>query len=79
MNIGAEYSALVLAIPKDWKDENMNLAEAVLQIIRPFEFMERNKKSKVMQTSIPLIYHAPKGSCTNNECIEKGLTTHYID
>lgn len=80
MNIGADYSALVSAIQKDWKDETTNLAEAVLQIIRHFEFMEGNKKAQnVMQTSTPSIHRAPKGSCTNPECVEKGLTTHYTD
>ncbi len=79
MNIGLEYSALVPSIQKDWKDENTNLAEAVLQIIRHFEFMEGNEKAKVMQTSALSIHRAPKGSCTNKECVEKGLTTHYTD
>ena len=40
INIGPEYSGLVSAIQKDWKDETTNLAEAILQIIRHFEFME---------------------------------------
>ena len=67
INIGTEYSALVSAIQKNWKDENTNLAEAVLQIIRHFEFMEGNEKAKVMQTSTPSIHCAPKESCTNPE------------
>ena len=32
-----------------------------------------------MQTSTPSIHRAPKGLCTNLECVEKGLTTHYTD
>lgn len=32
-----------------------------------------------MQISMPLIHQAPKGSCTNPECIEKSLTTHYTN
>ena len=79
MNIGTEYSALVSAIQKNRKDENTNLAEAVLQIIRHFEFMEGNEKAKVMQTSTPSIHRAAKGSCTNPECVTKSLTTHYTD
>ena len=46
MNIGADYSALVSAIEKDWKDDNTNFAEAVLQIIRHFEFMQGNKNTQ---------------------------------
>ncbi len=82
INIGTNYSALVSAIQKDWKNETTNLAEAVLQIIRHFEFMEGNKKThNVMQTSSSnlLTNRALKDSCTNLECVEKGLTTHYTN
>lgn len=30
INIGPEYSGLLSAIQKDWKDETTNLAEAIL-------------------------------------------------
>lgn len=82
INIGTDYSALVSAIQKDWKDETTNLAETVLQIIRHFEFMQGNEKThNVIQTSSsnPSIHRAPKGFCTNPECVEKRLTTHYTD
>lgn len=82
MNIGSEYSALVSAIQKDWKDETTNLAETVLQTIRHFEFMEgtTEKGKSVFQTSTSRSAPAaPKGSCKNPECIEKGLTTHNTD
>lgn len=79
MNIGVEYSALVLAIQKDWKDDNTNLAEIILQIIKYSKFIERNKKAKVIQTTISLIYQAPKRSCTNKKYIKRGLMTYYTD
>ena len=81
MNIRTKYSALVSAIQKDWKDKTINLAETVLQIIRHFEFIEGNEKNKVvLQTSTPRPPPAaPKESCKNPECVEKGLTTHYTD
>ncbi len=79
MNIGTEYSALVSAIQKDWKNENTILAKAALQIIRHFEFMERNKKVKTVQTSTLSVNLGPKKSCTNPECMEKNLTTYYSD
>lgn len=41
--------------------------------------MKGNKMTNIMQAIIPLIYHAPKKSCTNIERVEKGLTTYYID
>ena len=45
MNIRTNYLALVSAIQKDWKDKTTNLAEAVIQIIRHFEFIEVNEKA----------------------------------
>lgn len=39
MNIGTNYSALVSGFQKVWKIETINLTEAVVQIIRHFEFM----------------------------------------
>lgn len=82
MNIGTDYSALVLAIQKDWKDETTNLAETIFQIIRHFEFIKGNEKAHndiQIFNSIFSANCAPKGSCTNLEYIEKGLTTHYIN
>ncbi len=86
MNIGPEYSGLVSAIQKDWKDETTNLAEAIVQIIRHFKFMEGTEKYKsvlqMSQTSAPTSRPtpaAPKRSCKNPEYIKKGLTTHYTD
>lgn len=88
INIGTEYSVFVSAILKDWKDETINLIETVLQIIRHFEFMESNEKSKkvflLIFISRPSVGSRPffavsKGSCKNQEYINKGLTTHYIN
>lgn len=82
INIGADYSALVSTIQKDWKNKTTNLAETVLQIIRHFKFMKENKKAhNVMQISSSTIptNRVPKGSYNNPKCIKKGLTTHYTD
>lgn len=69
--------ALVSAIQKDWKDDNTNLVEIVLQIIKYFEFIQGNKNTqKVIQTSDPLIHQVLKGSSTNLKYVKKGLTTH---
>lgn len=60
-------------------DENTNLAEAILQIIKYFEFMEGNKKTNVMQANTLSIYYTPKKSYINKKCVEKNLITYYID
>lgn len=81
MDIGSEYSNLVSSIQKEWKDaETTNLPEKILQIIRHFEFMKGSTQDNVLRvTTSGGAHRAPKGSCTNPECVEKGLTTHYTD
>lgn len=62
--------------------------ETVLQIIKYFKFIKENKKSNkvVLHTSTlkppagsKTSSIAPKALCKNQEYIDKGLTTHYID
>lgn len=75
MNIGSEYSNLVSSIQKDWKDaETTNLSETILQIIRHFEFIKSSTQDNVLRvTTSGGAHRAPKGSCTNPECLKKGL------
>lgn len=92
MNIGSNYSALVSSIQKEWKTtETTNLPETILQIVRHSEFMKSSAKDNVLRVTTPMTTRtgtqqtptlaggAPKGSCTNLECIEKRLTIHYTD
>lgn len=86
INIEMEYSTFISAIQKNWKDNTTNLIEVVLQIIRYFEFIKKNKKSQkvlqtnnILQTFILLINRAFKSSCTNPKYVKKGLTTHYTN
>lgn len=80
INIRVDYSALISAIQKNWKNETTNLAKAVLQIIKHFKYIKRKKKAQnVMQTSMPLIYRVLKSSCTNLKYIKKGLITNYTN
>lgn len=79
MNSGVEYLALVSVIQKNWKNENTNPAEAILQIIRHFKFIKGNKKAKVIEITTLSIYRTLKESCINKKCVEKSLITHYID
>lgn len=65
MNIGSEYSTLVSAIQKEWKDaETTNLSEIVLQIIRHFEFMKGSTQDNILRVTatggFPGVHRAPK-------------------
>lgn len=73
MNISEEYTSLISTIKTGWTDATTNLSNTILQIIRHSEIMKGHAKEKVLLTSG--IHRAPKGSCTNPECVEKGLTT----
>lgn len=45
--------------------------------MRYFEFIEKNKKTKVMQTTMLSIYNVLRGSYTDKKCIKKDLTTYH--
>lgn len=66
---------------KDWKDEIINLAKTVLQIIKYFKFIENSKKNKsVFQISISkLLLTISKKLCKNPKYIKKGLINQYIN
>ena len=48
INIRTEYLALASVIQKNWKDEIINQAKTVLQIINNFEFMEESDNAKIV-------------------------------
>lgn len=82
-NLGSEYSALVSAIQTEWKEENTNLSDTILRVIRYEKFIkettvggDKSQDTKALATGI---HRAPKGTCTTPECVERGLTTHYND
>lgn len=88
MNIGSKYPTLVSSIQKEWKTaETTNLAKTFLHITRHFEFMKGTTNDNVLQITTQSAIQrtsaqaerAPKGSCTNPECVEKGLTTYYTE
>lgn len=80
-HLGKDYSALVSAIETSWTEENTDLAETILRIIRHAEINKGNmedsaENTKVLATRVP---QAPKGTCTTQECIDRGITTHFPD
>lgn len=73
-NLGPEYSGLVSSIQSEWKEETADLADTILKIVRYKEIL-RESNPKVLLTS----QRAPKGSCTNPECVARNSTSHYPD
>ena len=77
----------------EWKNGHINIAESTLKLIRFAEIRKENKENTKSrgQTGTPqqtallttkpakVSNQAPPGTCTNPDCIKKGITTHYID
>ena len=88
MNMGAEYAGIVSTIESEWKNGTANLKSTILRLIK-FEAIwkgsskvteESNKATVLLFSSNspkPRSLRAPKDTCTNPECIEKGITTHF--
>lgn len=82
-NLDSEYSALVSAIQTELKEENTNLSDTILPVIRYEKFIkettvggDKSHETKALSTGI---HKAPKGTGTTSECVERGLTTHNND
>ena len=82
-NLGSEYSALVSAIQTEWKEENTNLSDTILRVIRYKKFIKQTAaaedKSQEAKALLTGVHRAPKETCTTPECVERGLTIYYID
>lgn len=82
-HLGKDYSALVSAIETTWKEETTDLADTILRIIRHAEINKGNEKDTADNVNALAVgaqrERAPRGSCTNQECIDRGSTAHYSD
>lgn len=84
-HLGKDYSALVSAIETTWKDETTDLQDTILRIIRHAEINKGNDQN--IASSIPTNAlavnaqqeRAPRGTCTIQECVDRGSTTHFMD
>ncbi len=82
-HLGKGYSALVLAIKTTCTNETTDLSHTILRIIRHAEINKGNKEDStenpskvVLATRTP---QAPRRMCTTQECIDRGITTHFPD
>lgn len=81
-HLGKGYSALVSAIETTWTDETTNLSDTILRIIGHAEINKWNEEdtaensNKVLAVKTP---QAPRGTCTTQECIDRGSTAHFVD
>lgn len=79
--LGKDYSAVALTIKTGWTEENTNLSDNILRIIRHEEIkkgMEEDSTEnvKVLATGAP---QASKETYTTQECIDRGSTAHFTN
>lgn len=86
--MGDENSNVVSMMKLEWKEEETDLASSILRLMRFSDIKKENAKpankasSSVLLTashSNPGSHRAPPGTCTNQQCIDKGVTTHYAE
>ncbi len=84
-HLGKDYSALVTTIETEWKEETTSLSDTVLRVVRHAEINKGNERDMVSSASVNALAvgaqreRAPRGTCTNQECIDRGSTAHYND
>lgn len=83
-----EYSSLISTLESEWKDGETDLANSILRLIRFSNIQKENAKTAnkaspsaflTASPSKPASHRAPPGTCTNQECIDKGVTAHYTE
>ena len=83
-HLGKDYSALVSAIETTWKEETTDLQDTILRIIRHAEINKGNDQDTTENTTNAMAVNAqreraPQGTCTTQECVDRGSTAHFIE
>lgn len=84
-HLGKDYSALVSAIETIWKDETTDLQDTILRIIRHAEINKGNDQDIASSNTTNALAvnaqreRAPRGTCTTQECVDRGSTAHFMD
>lgn len=82
-HLGKDYSALVSAIETSWTEETTDLGDTILRVIRHAEINKGNEKDTANNVNALAVgtqrERAARETCTNQECIDRGSTSHYSD
>lgn len=86
-HLGKDYSALVSAIETTWTDETTDLQDTILRVIRHAEINKDNNQDIADNASLSTNAlavnaqreRAPRGTCTTQECIDRGSTAHFME
>ena len=91
LNMGNEYAGIVSTIESEWKNGTTDPESTILRLVK-YEAIrkgneatgtEQSAKTTILLSSTkpakPESLRAPKGSCTNPECVAKNVTSHYTD
>lgn len=84
--MGDKYSSLISTLESEWKEGETDLANSILRLIQFSNIQKENAKTAnkaspsallTASPSKPASHRAPPGTCTNQGCIDKGVTAHY--
>lgn len=82
-NMGPEYAGIASTIETEWKTGSTDLEGTILRLIKFEDIRRGDSKTKelptILASSNPSSLRAPKRTCTNPDCVKKGITSHYIE
>ncbi len=91
LNMGNEYARIVSTIESEWKNGTTDLESTILRLVKYEAIRKGNEAVGIEQSSKTTVLfsstkpakseslRAPKGSCTNPECVAKNVTSHYTN
>lgn len=91
LNISNEYAGIVLTIESEWKNGTTDLESTILRLVKYEAIRKGNEAAGTEQSAKTTVLlssskppkseslRAPKGTCTNPQCVQKGVTSHYTD
>lgn len=90
LNMGNEYAGIVSTVESEWKNGTTDLERTILRLVK-YEAIRKGNDAAVEESikvtarlssshsSKPESLRASKATCTNPECIKKGITSHFTD
>ena len=90
LNMGKEYAGIVSTIESEWKNGTTDLERTILRLVK-YEAIRKGNATAIAELSKATLLlsssnssqsgglRAPIGTCTNPECIEEGITSHFTD
>lgn len=84
-NMGPEYAGIASTIESKWTGAT-NLESTILRLIKyeeirkgDFEAKQLSQPTILLSSASPSKPRPPMGTCTNPDCVKRGVTSHFIE